>query len=794
MAEKKQFISPGVPGNDVPVSLFDLSHSNSLTARIGRAYPCMCLDAPAHSTIRINPSFGFDFMPMQNTIQSNVRAHLKFYKIPKRILWKDFKAWKSNYGNYVKPYLKRSNVFHTTGSLADYMGIPSVKLESATQSKVTLRSQFGWVSPNALAGSPVQDSNIFDAQFDNNDHAGCFVRLTNPIPEDITIPFSFELLKESAFNFVSSSKFYLRFFICNQPTDVIDNRWWMSPARLEAINHAIDLHEILYYPFFDALTPISTISRQDDLGAESFIIPESSLNRNVTVSGQSFYSALIQFYPAISHVAAVNQALKEGKKVGMLIFWTKSNISSYGSPDNQMISSVDSGDSVGKTYSLSSTSSGEKTVYTMPVVPYLNSPGMRPSVTIPFVATLGGLDSSPFVSVDGNDPALPICALPFRAYEFIHNFFYRNEYIDPFMIDGNQPFDEYITTNESGADTDTPLELFKVPYEYDLFTTCVKTPTFGRSPLVRLQSYDEGNVASILMHPEDGDPYVIKLELEDDGTIKGVEDSTEDASHTPVHLLKDALNYGISIEDFRNVSALQRFQDRMQKVVQGHGSKYYNFVKEFYGTSPNIGEEYPEYLGGHTENISISKIVNTAKSADANLGEFAGMGSIRSGKGNEVSCFCSEDCYIMGILYFTVTPCYQQMLARHFTKTHPFEDLNPQFNNITPQPVYTHQLAPLQLDDEHLFDVFGFNRPFAEYVSMQDEVHGHFRTDMQSYLIQRLYGNQPRLGADFIYIDSDELTDVFMDREDNDKIFGMIYFDMRNCKLPLPKVSVPRII
>lgn len=144
-------------------------------------------------------------------------------------------------------------------------------------------------------------------------------------------------------------------------------------------------------------------------------------------------------------------------------------------------------------------------------------------------------------------------------------------------------------------------------------------------------------------------------------------------------------------------------------------------------------------------------------------------------------------------MYFSCTPAYSQMLPRHFTKSELLDFYNPQFANLGLQPVYRHQLAPLQLDPDEVGEVFGYNRPYADYVSMQDEVHGDFRTNMADYLMQRIFANKPELSEQFINIYSKDVTNVFLDREDNDKIFGQIYFDMR-AKLPMPRFAVPRII
>ena len=222
------------------------------------------------------------------------------------------------------------------------------------------------------------------------------------------------------------------------------------------------------------------------------------------------------------------------------------------------------------------------------------------------------------------------------------------------------------------------------------------------------------------------------------------------------------------------------------------GNKHMDIVKEFFGTTPPLGEEYPVYLGGVTRRVMVNKIMNTAQSEGNPLGDFAGTASL-SGKSRRIRTFCSERCYIIGILWFSVTPLYSQQLPKHFIKSKLLDYYNPLFANISAQPIYCKELAPLQLGDEELDDVFGYGRPWADYVSRRDEVHGDFRGNMADFLFQRLFFSKPRLNSSFINVNSADLTNIFSNTDDNDKVFGQIAFGIR-AKLPIPRFSNPQII
>ena len=50
--------------NQIKVNTFDWSHSNNLTTQIGRITPIFCELVPNKGSIRINPRFGLQLMPM----------------------------------------------------------------------------------------------------------------------------------------------------------------------------------------------------------------------------------------------------------------------------------------------------------------------------------------------------------------------------------------------------------------------------------------------------------------------------------------------------------------------------------------------------------------------------------------------------------------------------------------------------------------------------------------------------------------------------------------------------------
>lgn len=783
MADKKIFANTGPTKPSVPKSAFDLSHTNNGTYRIGRAYPVLTYLAPAGSSFRIKPYSAFQMHPMAFPIQSNVRCHMSFYKIPLRILWKHYKEFVGQHdlnGEIATPatalripYVKRAKGWHKTGSLADYMGVPSERIDVA-ESKTTCKR--GRIIINSL-----YDTGIYSSSF-VYDRNGDIVPFANWPAQ----------WQNSTGIFEDSSKHYYQFVgyygIHNFTGNSLTLRLTTPDANFTAAKFvgsisAEGVRLVVGLSENQASKTLLMFPANDDVNFSNSYMMLTTDNTRVELerfgNGNYVYKINITLK---TEVANYLTSCSADAFAAVGFYYNNSNLPAVEPPAVVR--------DVSKLTIESEKGSDEELVYTalLPMDFYLSW-----EMEYDTKKAVGINSLYMFSSTDGvNDgkPYIPISVLPFRAYEFIRNFFFRNERITPFTKDGHPVFNEFLSNDGDGADDKTPVDFWNVPYEYDLFTTCVKTPQFGNAPLVGITTND--NNATFLMQNvsvtgSDAGNYAIQVDTEN-GKILQISNYADIADKPGVQRLNEAIQYGISINDFRNVNALQRFQERYMKA----GTKYQNIVYEFFGTNPPIGEEFPEYIGGNTTSINVSKVMSTASTENAQLGDYVGNGTF-SGKGKSIRCFCAEDSYIMGIMYFSCTPAYSQMLPRHFTKSELLDFYNPQFANLGLQPVYKHQLAPLQLDPEEVGEVFGYNRPYADYVSMQDEVHGDFRTNMADYLMQRIFANKPELCEQFINIYSKDVTNVFLDREDNDKIFGQIYFDMR-AKLPMPRFAVPRII
>ena len=83
--------------NRIDVNSFDWSHVNNLTTDFGRITPVFCELVPAKGSLRINPEFGLELMPMVFPVQTRMFARLNFFKVTLRSMWEDYSDFISNF-------------------------------------------------------------------------------------------------------------------------------------------------------------------------------------------------------------------------------------------------------------------------------------------------------------------------------------------------------------------------------------------------------------------------------------------------------------------------------------------------------------------------------------------------------------------------------------------------------------------------------------------------------------------------------------------------------------------------
>lgn len=430
------------------------------------------------------------------------------------------------------------------------------------------------------------------------------------------------------------------------------------------------------------------------------------------------------------------------------------------------------------------------------VVPFIQTPNMAPIsadmnfeyaslnyYSINLVSYLSD-DKPANTTAQGKALAKITSVLPFRLYESIYNAFIRDPSNNPFYVNGRVEYNKFIPTDAGGSDS-TVYDLHRVNWEYDRFTSSYPTPQQGLAPLVGLT--DSGT--AVFVDSENVAHELVPV-IGDDGTTI---ENFEDLDKVPDSVRRSAVmsvTRGISINDFRNVNALQRWLET--NIRKGY--RYSNQLEGHFDVKPHFNIlDMPEFLGGTTIDLNTQVVTATSDSAENPLGTQVGVGSA-FGSSKTFRCSCDEHGFIMFIIYVTPIPVYSQALPKYFIKNNPLDYYSPEFANLGMQPISTLELAPLQGSEYSIQSpsVFGYNRAWYDYLSCLDVSTGQFRTSYRDMVLSRVFGGTPHLSPSFIEVRPESLNEIFARHNSDDPIFGQIRLEISS-KRKIPLVALPRL-
>lgn len=789
--------------NQIKVNTFDWSHSNNLTTQIGRITPIFCELVPNKGSIRINPRFGLQLMPMVFPVQTPMRARIAFFKYPLRALWKGYRDFVGNFRQGLEePYIDFNSSIAlknmaSTGSLGDYLGLPTTLFgEYGTVGKATTAGRLYSVKGNVFGGSseftylpgiPVNSAGNYQSfHFSNlNPSQSSVSRIdfTYPTAASASVDTTIGVLPcvdSPSFSNVddinANSIFELRLpwmTINSKPTDIELSSFNASSVWCRALSSSNPVEEMN----FISASYLETDDKENNKFISlKFSFPESMYGDATKWS----FRVYLNMFASIGRRISGNDTAWSVTMTSLGAAFTGLADGIYKNGFKVRVSSFDLSGSA--RYYLTS----DKPVdLTLSSSPYYNS------------------DS------ENKDNQIKVSAYAFRAYEGIYNAYYRDNRNNPYYINGEVQYNQWIPSYEGGADRNNYV-LHYANWEKDFLTTAVQSPQQGTAPLVGITTYTEtvsdeetgmtSEVSRVALVDEEGRRYQVAFDSDKDGLqgVKYIELDNDVKLRQPRNLI-DVATSGISINDLRNVNAYQKFLElNMRK-----GYSYRDIIEGRFDVKVRYDELLmPEFFGGFSRDIDMHSITQTVdqQTGDDNsyknaLGSQAGVAGVRGDSNNAIECFCDEESIVMGVLIVTPMPVYTQLLPKHFTYRGLLDHYQPEFNHIGFQPILYKEVCPIQAFNENpksLGETFGYNRPWYEYVQKYDVAHGLFRTDLSNFLMHRVFNEKPQLAQSFLLIDPEQVTDVFSVTETTDKVYGQIYFDC-TAKLPISRVAIPRL-
>lgn len=205
---------------------------------------------------------------------------------------------------------------------------------------------------------------------------------------------------------------------------------------------------------------------------------------------------------------------------------------------------------------------------------------------------------------------------------------------------------------------------------------------------------------------------------------------------------------GFTIDDLRLSTKIQEWLERNMRVK----ARYNEFLRVHFNDAP-IDERLTKayYIGGTSQNINVSQVLQTSESGTTPQG--TPTGTAQCFDSQFVGKFHSHEFgIIMGIMSILPDTSYTQGLSRHVTKRSRFEYVFPEFTPLGPQPIFNYELMFDFSDQSHATDVFGYIGRMDEYRHHRNQTNGSLRdyetkSDFYPWTLSREFASVPSLNS-----------------------------------------------
>lgn len=368
-----------------------------------------------------------------------------------------------------------------------------------------------------------------------------------------------------------------------------------------------------------------------------------------------------------------------------------------------------------------------------------------PTITLPGGGgvTVGTL--ADYMGIPLGVPSLSVSALPFRAYAFIWNEWYRDQDLQT----------ELVWSDASGVDTTTNTALQNVAWEKDYFTAArpweqkgpaITIPLGTAAPVLGL--YTTGNTVSLAGTSPVGSGSVGTLS----GSPANLQAGSKSVAGTAPATAFNTINANvytdltgasaITITALREAMALQRYEEARAR----YGSRYVEYLRYLGVKSSDARLQRPEYLGGGSQTLQFSEVLQTAEGENP-VGEMAGHG-IGGMRSNRWRRFFEEHGVVMSFMSTKPKTVYTQGLARMWNRRTKEDFWQKEFEHIGQQEIKNKEIyAAHTLPD----GTFGWQNRYQEYREQESTVSGEFRTtELSFWHFARQFASDPALNATFV--------------------------------------------
>ena len=205
----------------------------------------------------------------------------------------------------------------------------------------------------------------------------------------------------------------------------------------------------------------------------------------------------------------------------------------------------------------------------------------------------------------------------------------------------------------------------------------------------------------------------------------------------------------ITANTLRSLIAVSLWQES-NALVNGN---YNSLIGVHFKNNPKYDTFEPVYIGGTSDYIQFSDVLQTAPTSESPLGSQAGLGRLNSN--GYVGRFHSTDYgFIMGVMIVSPEVVYADGVEKFWTDKTQSDLYFPEFANLGFQPILNERVF-VSDDDNVNTNLFGYSTRYLEYKTRLNKVAGLLQlkdTDLlfSAYAQSRYYPSAPSLSLQFV--------------------------------------------
>lgn len=311
------------------------------------------------------------------------------------------------------------------------------------------------------------------------------------------------------------------------------------------------------------------------------------------------------------------------------------------------------------------------------------------------------------------------------------------------------------------------------PVSLSLDGSFSQSKIFQSDSYINIQSANMAQNLSLGLFTSDLDGYM-SAGILDKGTLTTTTTGQAVTGRPDVNRT-NAVNVGIKTNDLNdkitqsglfNISGIYPRELRLvfgldlrQQLRNLTGNRYKDILYGYYGvTLPDERLNLAEYIGGSSQDIYTSEVLQTSETSNSPLGTLGGH-QISSSNGFHGNYFVQEPGCIINLTWINSNSVYTQGLRRDWRKFSLDDFFFSSFENIGDQEIrreeicYSFNSSSYPKGSQNR-DIFGFSPRYYEYKYYDDKVCGHLRTTELYWTQARIFRVDDITSDKFFYLNS----------------------------------------